>query len=147
MEELPRLRVVPSQMNSQPYWKSQSLKAILLGDPSFRSFCPRFHFTQVPHPKGLSHALTQYQGPLYTHFEKLPEAPTHALNLFLGGKMINTSGLSAPPSHLARCCNGKALLLAGYNHHMADTGPLGRRRSRVGCRGHSVSQQSPASLR
>lgn len=97
MEELPRLRVVPSQMNSQPYWKSQSLKAILLGDPSFRSFCPRFHFTQVPHPKGLSHALTQYQGPLYTHFEKLPEAPTHALNLFLGGKMINTSGFRPHP--------------------------------------------------
>lgn len=27
-----------------------------------------FHFTQVPHPKGLSHALTQYQGPLLHSF-------------------------------------------------------------------------------
>lgn len=87
------------------------------------------------------------KGPSTLTLKSCQKHPHTHLTFSLEEKMINTSGLSAPPSHLARCCNGKALLLAGYNHHMADTGPLGRRRSRVGCRGHSVSQQSPASLR
>lgn len=69
---------------------------------------------------------------------KLPEAPTHSLNLSLGGKVINTAGFRPHPPTWPGAGMGKALLLAGCNNHMADTG-LWERLAGV------LRRQSPAS--
>lgn len=65
--------------------------------------------------------------PLYTHFEKLAEAPTHTFNLFLGGKAITTVGFRPHPPTWPGAGMGKVLLLAGSNNHMADKGLSGWR--------------------
>lgn len=73
MEELPR--AVLGRMKSASQGKGEASRQFWSGPllPGLSALA--FHFTQVPHPKGLSHALIRCQGPPYTHFENLPEAP------------------------------------------------------------------------